>query len=85
LILVFFKAKRIQHKVYTIAMILLIVFFYTTGSKVIADNNLNIQTFEGLVTAGRLYLNWLGHVFTNTKTVLGNALKMDWTGNTTIK
>jgi hypothetical protein len=31
--------------------------------------------------AGRIYLSWLGTIFTNAKSITTNAIKMDWKGN----
>jgi len=85
LLLIMLRAKRMQHKIYAIFMVVLIIFLYTTGSRIIAEHNIDIKTFDGMVIAGKLYFNWLGHVLANTKTLVGNALKMDWVGNSTIK
>jgi hypothetical protein len=74
-----------QHKLYAILVILLVIFFYTTTSRLVQQNNIDVKTFDGMVIAGKLYVNWLGHVLSNTKALIGNALKMDWIGNTTLK
>jgi hypothetical protein len=85
LVLAFFKAKRVQHKFYTILLIFLLIFFYVSWSKVIAENNIDIKSFEGILVAGKLYFKWVGHVINNAKTLAGRAIKMDWSGNTAIK
>jgi len=83
MLLIFFKTKRFQHKFYAILILVLLIFFYTTGSKIIKENNINIKTFDGMVTAGKLYFSWLGHILGNVKTLTGNVIKMDWGGNST--
>ena len=82
---VFFKVKRFQHRVYAILIILFVIFFYTTGSKIIAENNIDIKTFDGIMKANKLYFNWLVHSFKNVKVVVGNTIKMNWAGNSTVK
>lgn len=78
LVFLFFKTKTIQHKTYSIIIILFLLFFYVTGSRVIAQNKVDIGTFDGMVTAGKLYVGWIGQVLKNTKDLAGNAIKMDW-------
>ncbi len=85
LVLLFLKAKTMQHKAYAILITIMLIFFYLTGAKIIAENNVDIKTFNGIVTAGELYFSWLGHVLQNTKVLVGNAVKMDWKGNITIE
>lgn len=85
LILVFLKVGHMRHKTYAILLVLLMLFLYFTGSKIIADNNLNVKTFSGMVTAGKLYFSWLGQAFKNMKVVVGNVVKMEWSANSTAK
>jgi len=85
LVLLFLKAKTMQHKTYAILITVMLIFFYVTGSKIIAENNVDLKTFDGMVTAGKLYFSWLGHVLQNTKVLIGNAVKMDWRGNITLE
>ncbi len=83
LVYLFFKAKNIQHKFYTIIVIAFLLFFYVTGSRVLSESNMDLGSFEGVITAGKLYVGWLGQVFANTKNIAGEAIEMDWTGNST--
>jgi len=81
LVFLFFKAKSFQHRIYTILIVAFILFFYVSGSRVIAENNVDVTSFNGMVTAGKLYVGWLGNIFENTKDIVGNAIKMDWKGD----
>jgi len=85
LVIIFFKAKRTQHKIYTILIVLIIIFIYVTGSRIISENNVNIKTLDGIILAGKLYFSWLVNVFNNIKIIAGNAIKLNWMGNSTIK
>ena len=80
---IFFKAKDFKHRFYTILVIILLVFFYSTFSNVVSDKKVDLKTFDGLTTAGKLYFSWLGHFAGNIRAVSGNAIKMDWAGNST--
>ena len=79
------KARYIQHKFYAVLIIAFLLFFYISASKVISDNDVNIESFDGVILAGKLYVGWLGQVFQNSKALVGNALNLDWQTNTTIK
>ena len=83
LIMVFFKAKDFKHKFYTIFVIVLLIFFYSSFSSVVSDKKVDLKTFDGVTTAGKLYFSWLGYIFNNVKVISGNTIKMDWSGNST--
>ena len=74
-----------EHKIFAVLVVALVIFFYTTGSKIVEKNETDIKTFDGMVSAGKLYVRWLGHVFLNTKDLAGKAVEMDWAGNSTGK
>ena len=80
LVFLFFQFKNMQHKTYAVIIIAFLLFFYISGSKIIAENNVDVTSFNGMVTAGKLYASWLGHVLKNTKNLVGEVIKMDWAG-----
>ncbi len=77
----FIKAKHFKHKVYVLVLMFLIIFFYATSVKVIESSGVDIKTLEGMVVVGKLYFKWLGNALDNTKTIVGEIIKMDWTGD----
>jgi len=79
------KARHIKHKTFIIIFLVLIIFFYFTASKVLSGKNIDLQSFEGIIKAGKIYFSWLIHIAGNTKVMIGNAIKMDWIGNSTIE
>ena len=79
----FFKARHMKNKVYAIAVVLMLLFFYTTFSNVINDNQIDVKSFDGVISAGKLYFSWLGNAIKNIAVIGGNVVKMDWAGNTT--
>lgn len=81
----FFKFKHTQHRVYSIVLILLLLFFYVSGSQIIDKNNIELNSAEGIMAAGEVYLKWLGHALVNLKGLTGEAIKMDWKGNQTLE
>jgi hypothetical protein len=85
LLLRFRKMEHTKTKVYAVVIVFLLLFFYLTISGVLEKNKVNLGTFDGIVSAGKLYFSWLGHVFSNGEVIVGNAIKMDWAGNSTGK
>ena len=72
------EAKRLKHKLFAIFLIALILFSYISFAVVIKNNEIDLKTKEGWGIAGKLYFNWLGHVFGNIKDVTVYAVKRDW-------
>jgi len=85
LLLRYRKMEHLKTKIYVVVIIFLLLFFYVTISGVTEKNKVNLKTFDGIMSAGKLYFSWLGQVFTNVKTISGSAVKMDWVGNSTGK
>jgi len=84
LIYVFFRVKYTRHKLFAIFLIILVLFFYLSVSKVLKDSNVDVNSFKGITMAGKLYMNWLVQVFQNSKTLITNAIKMEWSNNSSI-
>ena len=72
------ESKRLKHKIFAIFLIALIIFTYVSFASVISDENLDLTTFNGIKTAGGLYLSWMGNAFTNIRTITANAIHMEW-------
>ena len=81
ILLVLLKARYFQHRIYTVLIVLMLLFFYVSGAKVLDDNDVDFKSFNGMVTAGKLYTGWLGKAYENSKEVVGNVIKMDWNGD----
>lgn len=72
------EAKRMKHKVFAILLIMLIIFTYFSFSVILKNNEVDLKTAEGWMSAGKLYFSWLGGVFTNVKSITAYAFKQDW-------
>jgi uncharacterized membrane protein (DUF373 family) len=79
----FLRVKHLKHKVTAVLLILLILFLYTSFSSVISEKGINLKSSAGIESALRIYFNWLGHAFSNFKSLTGNAVKMEWNINQT--
>jgi len=84
LILIFFKFKDVKHRTWTILLILFVLFFYMTFVNVLSKENIDVNSVEGVVSAGKIYFSWLGHAVKNLATITSKAVDMDWKGNLTV-
>ncbi len=83
IVLFFLRARHTKHKFLIVALILIILFVYITAVKIFQANKPDLKTFDGVVSAGKVYFSWLIHAFGNVKSATGNVVKMDWEGNST--
>ncbi|MFA6022796.1 MAG: hypothetical protein WC781_01785 [Candidatus Pacearchaeota archaeon] len=81
LIFIFLRAQHFKHKTVWVIIVFVALFFFLGFMLSIAGRDINYNSFDGIKTAGVLYMGWLGNTFDNVKTLTGNAIKMDWAGN----
>jgi|TARA_Y100000310_G_C20258971_1_gene612745 uncharacterized membrane protein YozB (DUF420 family) len=77
-IFLFFKLTAFKYEkvwMYTIAITLL--FFLVTFLYVTSLNDLDISSFDGLVSGTRLYFSWLVNFGNNAAEVTGNSFNFD--------
>ena len=75
------KFRHVQHRLLIAFIIIVVLFFFTNVSNVIKENNINLRSFDGIVTMGKIYFNWFIHLGKNIANVAGYTVKMDWQGN----
>lgn len=75
------KARHVKHRFFALLFVLLIIFVYFTSTSLLSGKNLDLKTFDGWTSFGKIYFSWLWHAGGNAKAVIGNAIKMDWVGN----
>ena len=83
LVFLFLRMRHFKHKIFAVVVILVLLFVYITVTKVISENKVDLKSFNGLVTAGKVYFSWLGNAIVNVKDLTTSAIKMDWVGNLT--
>lgn len=75
--------KRFRHKFFAILLILLIIFTYFSFVVALKGKDIDFGSVDGLKKAGKLYFAWLGSAFSNLKLITSNAVRMNWTPNST--
>jgi hypothetical protein len=62
---VIIEFKRFRHKFLAIILIALIIFTYFSFTVTLKSYDIDYTTIPGVITAGKIYLSWLGTVFLN--------------------
>ena len=75
---VLLKMNHVRHRVTLLILILLGLFLTTTIGIIAKTHELNLNSTDGVIDAGKVYVGWLANGFSNVKTIVGNAIKMDW-------
>lgn len=73
------KLGHFKKKTFIFIVILLVLFLYSTLLIINSKNKLDFSTSEGFMNSMKIYGGWLANGFSNLKTIIGNAVKMDWT------
>ena len=77
------EIRRFRHKIFAVFLILLILFLYISTVVVFNEQELDLTSFSGVVSATKLYLSWLASAGDNLKTMAANAIKLEWGFNNT--
>jgi glucan phosphoethanolaminetransferase (alkaline phosphatase superfamily) len=80
---VIIEVKRLRHKIFAIVLIALILFTYLSFTMVMKQHDVDLKTVSGIIEAAGLYVNWLGSLFGNFKSMTTHAIGLDWSGNET--
>lgn len=78
LVLIILKFKEIRHKFGFLIILFILLFLGLSFWNVYQANNLDLKTFDGFVTSGKVYFSWLGSLLSNTKALTTYAVKQDW-------
>jgi len=73
------KMNHLRHRIFIIILIVVALFLYSTMMVVDTHNEFDFSSTEGVFSAFKIYLGWLGNGFQNMKILTGKAIKMDWT------
>lgn len=86
--ILFIKLEHSTKRIKLIFLILFLAFFYFTASSVIRNSGIQLNSVEGVMKVGGMYLSWLtdwgGKAWDTggqVVTIVGNAIK----GNSTIR
>ncbi|MEK6914683.1 MAG: hypothetical protein AABW83_03465 [Nanoarchaeota archaeon] len=72
------RLNHLKHRFLIILLILLALFLYSSINLVTIENNLNLETSDGIFSAIKVYFGWLTNGFNNLKEISGKAISLDW-------
>ena len=72
------RLNHLRHRVFILILISLALFFYLSVTSLNEKNDFDFSSTRGILDAGKVYFGWLANGFQNTKTVVGNVIKLDW-------
>jgi formate hydrogenlyase subunit 3/multisubunit Na+/H+ antiporter MnhD subunit len=83
LVMFLFKYKEMKHRIWFLAIFLLLLFLVGSFGQLYTRNNFNLTSFEGITSAGKAYFVWMGVAFGNIAKIGGYAVKQEWDINST--
>ena len=75
---IFLRFREIRHRVTHVVIILLVVLLVGSIATVYLSNDVDLTSFEGIASAGKVYFSWLGTMFGNIGKVSTYAISQDW-------
>ena len=78
------KTKYLKHKLSWVIIIVVALLLYFGYVFAVSGKDIDYKSIDGMQTAVKLYVAWLGHAFDNSKIITANVVKMDWKGNQTL-
>jgi hypothetical protein len=75
------KLNHLKHRIFIIVLITLALFLYSTMNLVTTQNDIELDSVNGIFSAGKVYMGWLANGFNNVKELTGNVVKQDWTSS----
>lgn len=82
-LIVFVKLAEMKHKILLKVILVLVAFVIGTLGYVYFKHDINISTYDGFVSLGRVYFSWLGGLFKNMGSITGYAVQQSWGMNST--
>ena len=79
-----FKAKEIRHKMGLLFVVMICLFLIFSAIQIYRSKTTDLTTFDGLMSALKIYFSWLGQIFHNTKGIVGYTIQQDWSINNSI-
>ena len=72
------KLNHIKHRLFIILLVLLALFLYSTMHFVTVQNDIDLNSIDGVFSTIKVYGGWLANGFNNFRKITGNVINMDW-------
>ena len=77
-LMVLFKFKEIRHKIGLITIAIIALFFVFSFLQLRTIHKIDLTTFDGVLSAGRIYVSWMGNVVSNIVGVSSYVVDQQW-------
>ena len=78
-VIIFIKMSHYRHRIFVITIVIVALFLYISVAYVASKNDLDFNSYDGLVKSVKIYGGWLFNLAGNFKGLTGSAIGMDWT------
>jgi len=59
-------------------LIIVMMFFILGALFIISNNNLGLAEKENISSFSKMYVGWIGNLYSNAQSVTGYVVKLDW-------
>ncbi len=80
LLYVFSKITNKGQNAWSYIVVGLLLFLLITFVYIGSFPQVTLSSPSGIIQFGKLYVSWVGSIFTNFKTITGSAIQLDWLG-----
>lgn len=81
-----FAFSFVKKNLFPIIMVGIVLFFCFSFYHIYTNNNIDLKSYNGVVSAGKLYLTWFSSLFHNVGKITGYVVQQDWVlQNSTVK
>lgn len=77
-IFIAFKMKNLKTKIVFILIFLAVSFILLTGYLVFSGKEINLSNIQGISSAAKIYIAWLGHAGSNIIKISSYAFNQEW-------
>jgi len=67
--------RHVRSKIYILFVASVLLFIFVSGMILVKKNNINILSFNGVISTIKIYFSWLFGVFANAKDVTGSVVE----------
>lgn len=82
--LIVFKLYGLKHRVFSWLLIIVAGIFVLSVIYVFKANHVDVTSANGVLSAVKVYFNWLGNLVGNFGRVSGEVTNLNWGANSTI-
>jgi len=76
--MILIKFKEFKHRFAFFVVVLIVLFMVVSSFSIFRNHDVNVSSFDGVVTLGKLYVASFVNIFRNMGDVTMHAIRQDW-------